>query len=151
MQFTPLTDEEIAMEGLFPEGIYPFNIDAAEDAISKGSGKPMMKLTVRIYADGGGQKVLFDYLMPAFPRKLSEFCKLTGLDAAYKAGALNAQDCVGRQGYVSIKRGLAKDGYDPKNEIVFYCPKPEATLAGAPAARLAAKANDLEELDSIPF
>ena len=151
MEFTPLTDEELAMEGLFPAGIYPFNIDAAEDAISKSSGKPMMKLTVRIYGDGGGQKVLFDYLMPAFPRKLSEFCKLTGLDAAYKAGALNAQDCVGRQGYVSIKRTPAKDGYDPKNEIGFYCPKPEATLAGAPAGRLVAKTNDLEELDAIPF
>lgn len=151
MEFTPLTDEELAMEGMFPAGVYPFNVDTAEDAISKTSGKPMMKLQVRIYAEDGGEKVIFDYLMPSFARKLSEFCKLTGLEAAYKAGSLTAHDCVGRQGYVSVKITPAKDGYDPKNEIGFYCPKPEKSLAGAPAGRLAAGPDKLKEDDDIPF
>lgn len=151
MEFTPLTDEELAMEGLFPAGIYPFNVDNAEDTVSKKSGNPMLKLQVRIYAEDGGERVLFDYLMPAFPRKLSEFCKLTGLEAAYKAGALNAQDCIGRQGYVSVKITPAKDGFDPRNEIGFYCAKPEKTLAGAPAGRLAVNSGALAADDDTPF
>ncbi len=151
MDFKPLTDAELAMEGLFQPGIYPFNVDTAEDTFGKTSGKPQMKLQVRIYAEDGREKVIFDYLMPSFPRKLSEFCKLTGLDAAYKSGSLTAHDCVGRQGYVSVKITPAKDGYDAKNEIGFYCPKPEKTLAGAPAGRLAAAPKDLDDEDEVAF
>ena len=150
MKFAPKSPEELALDGLFPAGKYPFEVIKSEDAVSK-SGNEMVKLSLKVYGQGERVTTVFEYLMASNQQRLSQFCTFTGLAAKYEAGELEASDCEGRQGWVCIKIQPAKDGYDPRNVVNYYCPKPEGTVAGAPAARLAAKPNDLEELDSIPF
>ena len=150
MKFAPKSSEELALDGLFPAGKYPFEVIKSEDAVSK-SGNEMVKLSLKVYGQGERVTTVFEYLMASNQQRLSQFCTFTGLAAKYEAGELEASDCEGRQGWVCIKIQPAKDGYDPRNVVNYYCPKPEGTVAGAPAARLAAKPNDLEELDSIPF
>ena len=151
MNFTPKSKEELAMDGLLPAGKYPFSVTKAEEKTSKASGNPMLALQLTVYADNGGQVTVFDYLMENKPAQLEQFCRFTGMEALYSSGKLEADDCVGREGYACIKIQPAKDGYDPKNAVSYYCPKPEGTLAGAPAGRLAAAPKDLEGEDSIPF
>ena len=151
MNFTPKSKEELAMDGLLPAGKYPFSVIKAEEKTSKASGNPMLALQLTVYADNGGQSTIFDYLMENKPAQLEQFCRFTGLEALYASGKLEESDCVGREGWVCIKIQPAKDGYDPKNTVSYYCPKPEGTVAGAPAARLAAKPSDLEDDDSIAF
>jgi hypothetical protein len=150
MKFAPKSSEELALDGLFPAGKYPFEVIKSEDAVSK-SGNEMVKLSLKVYGQGERVTTVFEYLMASNQQRLSQFCAFTGLAAKYEAGELEASDCEGRQGWVCIKIQPAKDGYDPRNVVNYYCPKPEGTVAGAPAARLAAKPADLDDLDSIPF
>lgn len=150
MKFAPKSAEELALDGLFPAGKYPFEVIKSEDAVSK-SGNEMVKLSLKVYGQGERVTTVFEYLMASNQQRLSQFCTFTGLAAKYEAGELEASDCEGRQGWVCIKVQPAKDGYDPRNVVNYYCPKPEATMAGAPAARLLAKANDLDSDQEIPF
>ena len=150
MKFAPKSSEELALDGLFPAGKYPFEVIKSEDSVSK-SGNEMVKLSLKVYGQGERVTTVFEYLMASNQQRLSQFCTFTGLAAKYEAGELEASDCEGRQGWVCIKIQPAKDGYDPRNVVNYYCPKPEGTVAGAPAGRLVAKPNDLEELDSIAF
>ena len=151
MNFTPKSKEELAMDGLLDAGKYPFSVMKAEEKTSKASGNPMLALQLTVYANNGGQVTVFDYLMENKPAQLEQFCRFTGLEALYASGKLEESDCVGREGWVCIKVQPAKDGYDPKNVVSYYCPKPEATVAGAPAGRIAVNAAALASDDEIPF
>jgi hypothetical protein len=151
MNFTPKSKEELAMDGLLPAGKYPFSVIKAEEKTSKASGNPMLALQLTVYTPNGGQVTVFDYLMENKPAQLEQFCRFTGLEALYASGKLEESDCVGREGWVCIKTQAGKDGYDPKNVVSYYCPKPEETVAGAPATRIAVNAAALASDDEIPF
>ena len=139
------------MDGLLPAGKYPFSVIKAEEKTSKASGNPMLALQLTVYAPNGGQVTVFDYLMENKPAQLEQFCRFTGLEALYASGKLEESDCVGREGWVCIKTQAGKDGYDPRNVVNYYCPKPEGTVAGAPATRIAVNAAALASDDEIPF
>jgi hypothetical protein len=151
MNFTPKSKEELAMDGLLPAGKYPFSVIKAEEKTSKASGNPMLALQLTVYTPNGGQVTVFDYLMENKPAQLEQFCRFTGLEALYASGKLEESDCVGREGWVCIKTQAGKDGYDPRNVVNYYCPKPEGTVAGAPATRIAVNAAALASDDEIPF
>jgi len=150
MKFAPKSAEELALDGLFPAGKYPFEVIKSEDKVSK-SGNEMLALSLKVYGERDRVTTVFEYLMASNQHRLNQFCTFTGLQAKYEAGELEAADCEGRQGWVCIKVQPAKDGYDPKNVVNYYCPKPEGTVAGAPAARLAAAPKDLDSDQEIPF
>jgi hypothetical protein len=150
MKFAPRTAEELALDGLFPAGKYPFEVIKSEDKVSK-SGNEMLALQLKVYGEGERVTTVFEYLMASNQQRLNQFCTFTGLQAKYEAGELEAADCVGRDGWVCIKVQPAKDGYDPKNVVNYYCPKPEGTVAGAPAARIVVNAAALASDDEIPF
>ena len=150
MKFAPKSSEELALDGLFPAGKYPFEVIKSEDAVSK-SGNEMVKLSLKVYGQGERVTTVFEYLMASNQQRLSQFCTFTGLAAKYEAGELEASDCEGRQGWVCVKIQPAKDGYDPRNVVNYYCPKPEGTVAGAPAGRLAATPSGLDDDQEIPF
>lgn len=151
MKFAPRTPEELALAGLLPAGKYPFEVIKAEDKVSKTSGNEMLALQLKVYGEGERVATVFEYLMASNEQRLNQFCVMTGLQDKYESGELEAFDCEGRQGWVCIKIQPAKDGYDPKNIVSYYCPKPETTLAGAPAGRLAATPKDLDSDQEIPF
>lgn len=121
MQFAPKSKEDRENAGTLPDGAYPFSVMKAERKISK-AGNDMIKLMLRLYGPDS-EGICTDYLMEAMPYKLGAFCELTGLEERYNSGELDADDCQGREGFVSVKR--IKDSYGVKNEVKDYVPEPK--------------------------
>ena len=124
MRFQPETEEELKAKRLFKDGIYPFAVMKAEEAISQKSGNEMLKLEIAVYGEGERRINVYEYLMPSMPEKLEQFCRMTGLTEKYLSGELQAYDVDNKQGYCFLKTQPAKDGYGPKNVISYYCPAP---------------------------
>ena len=150
MKFQPKSQEELAVANLFPAGKYPFEVIKAEDKISK-SGNEMLALQLKLYGEGEKTTLVFEYLLASNEHRLNQFCLAAGLQGKYESGELEALDCEGRGGWVCIKIQPAKDGYEPKNVVSYYCEKPEQTIAGAPAGRLAVNSGSLAADDEIHF
>jgi len=130
MKFTPKSKEEIVRENLFPAGVYPFTVISAEDAISKRTGKEMIKVELNVFGDDGRQIRVTDYLMEAMIGKLLDFCEQTGIGGLYEAGTLTAADCENREGFVKLKIEPGTDEFpNPKNAVAKYCSKPQAADA----------------------
>lgn len=158
MEFTPKTEAEINEERLLPEGIYDFEVQAAEHTVSKSSGKEMIKIALRVWGDSGGTNLVNDYLMGGgMLYKLLHFCSATGLMAHYEAGTLCADDCIGHCGKVALKLEPAGQ-YPAKNSVKDYVvDKGEKATANAPRATVATTHNapkpiteDADDQD-IPF
>ena len=155
MEFTPKTEAEMNEDRLLPDGVYDFETQAAEDTVSKSSGKEMIKVTLRVWGDNGGTNLVNDYLMGGgMLYKLLHFCSATGLMANYEAGTLCAEDCAGRCGKVSLKVEPAGQ-YPSKNAVKDYvvdkaaASAPRATVA---TTHTATPANSAPvDDDSIPF
>lgn len=155
MKFVPKTADEIAMDGLLKEGKYPFKVIEAEETTSKKSGAPMLKLKLLVYGEGNRQATVFDYLMESVADRLYKFCLAVGLSDKYDAGELEAYDCADREGWAHIKIQPAKDGYEPKNIIGYYCQEPGWQAKATPPMptrepRALPPAGDLDG-DEIPF
>lgn len=129
--FVPKTDSELAAERLLPKGEYDFDIIKAENKTSKTSGAPMIVLTVGVYpGDSDRQQWVTDNLVFVEKAmfKVSQFAKAVGLEAAYRAGNIDAQDCVGRAGRCKVD--IEPEGeYPAKNKITSYV-IPKATPEG---------------------
>ncbi len=122
MRFTPKTEEEVSAPLLLPAGVYRFQVNDAENCISK-SGNEMIKLTITVWADNA--VTIFDYLLEAMAHKLRHFCSATGLIAKYESGDLEDVDCVGKEGHLEliVQKGKQKDDgsmYPDRNAIKDY-------------------------------
>lgn len=159
MQFIPKSQEELAAERLWPDGVYPFSVQSAEDAVSKSSGKEMIVVELCFYNEAGKSKVIKDYLLASQLEKLSQFCRFTGIEDLYDAGTLVAADMENKEGYAKLRTEKPKPDSDfkPKNVVAWYCPKPEER---ADAREMEAKRKEIEagltagtggEEDEIPF
>jgi hypothetical protein len=117
MRFAPKSAEELAMESLLPEGIYPFEVLDAIDTLSK-AGNEMLKLKLVVFGDGSTPHV-YDYLLEKLAYKLRHFAETTGLLAAYEAGELTAEMCLNKEGYckLTVER---QEGYEPRNTVKDY-------------------------------
>lgn len=135
MKFNPMSEEEIARSGMFEPGIYPFEIIAASDELSK-QGNEMIKLKLAVYGNDGNQLHVYDYLLEKLQFKLRHFAEATGLLADYERGALEAFSCEGKQGYLKLGVDKGGNGYPPKNTVLDYVMADKAAPAGAtkPAA-----------------
>ncbi len=126
MRFEPMSDEQIVRMGLMEKGIYPFEVVSAENAVSK-SNNEMIKLQLRVWDKEGGERILYDYLLGAFIKKIKHFSDITGLQDKYQNGNLDAEDCLGKSGNVLI--GVQEDKtntYPPKNSVIDYVAKQES-------------------------
>ena len=157
MKFTPKNEEELAMDGLLPEGVYDFEVLEAQNKISK-KGNEMIELKLKVYDENGGFRFITDYLLESFLPKLLSFAKATGTRAAYDSGEYTSYNCLNTAGKVQLK--IVPTGeYPAKNEVKMYGePKAKtggdgrATTEAAPATfKPSAPAQDLEEMDDIPF
>lgn len=152
MRFAPKTEDEIANEGLLPDGIYDFEITDAEDKTS-AKGNEMIALKMFVFDADGSRRVIFDYLLESMPHKLRHAAYVCQLAEGYEAGTLTADDFNGRVGKVKI--GVQKDKssqYPPRNSVLDYI----ALQAPASKQRVSkpAKAggNTADDLDDqIPF
>lgn len=146
MSYQPMTADEASKLSLRPEGIYSFEVTNAEAAISKEKKNPMIALTLNCFDAEGNRFSIKDWLVHSDSRfaekKVYEFALHTGLAAKYAAGALVAEDCLGRTGWVKVgvQAGKPKaDGsgnFPDRNSVKYYCEKPrtEGYQPDAPAA-----------------
>jgi hypothetical protein len=160
-QFNPKSDKEIAAENLLPAGEYDFEIIGAENK-RFSTGSEGIALRVGVYTSTGAQRFVNDNLIfqDNCMFKVSNFAKSVGLYDAYKAGNIDAQDCIGRSGKCKLKIEPEGD-YPAKNSVASYvAPKaanaeprrPQAQsvrVTPAPAAAGTVAANSDE--DPIPF
>lgn len=120
MKFTPKTEEQINSENLLPNGIYPFEITAAQDTSSK-SGNEMIKLTIKVWDAEGDERLIYDYLLESMAFKLRHAAEVCGLIEKYEQGVLTASDFIGKNGAVKISIRKDKTGqYKDQNQVVDY-------------------------------
>ncbi len=149
MQFKPKTEAEIAIENLFPPGDYDFEVHSAIDAVSKNSGKAMIKVELSVF-NGGSTRRVTDYLMESMAFKLIHFSKAIGLFPDYEAGNLDPAKCVGRAGRVTL-RIEEQDNFPAKNVVKDYV-KPDAQGDSiAPKAANAVPRAAVSGDDTVPF
>lgn len=160
MRFTPKTQEELDFENLLPKGEYDFEVVKAEDAVSKTSGKEMIKVNLKVF-HGEGFQFVTDYLMEAMAYKLHHFFETVGMIDAYNAGSVQAADLVGTCGKARIdiepERTVEKNGvsttFAAKNTVKDYVSK-AAKKAEKDAAKpdfIKKAEDDLEGKEDIPF
>lgn len=157
--FIPKSDKELNDERLLPEGEYDFEVVKAENKISKPKngereGSPMIKLDIRLYLDDGAMRMVSDFLVfkESSMFKISQFSKCVGLYELYKAGKIDAEDCVGRGGKLKLK--IDPEGEFPsKNSVKSYVvPKKKESVsdfADAEARRLDLANGDAGDADLI--
>ena len=108
------------MEGLLEPGKYDADVIESEDARSK-SGNDMIKLKLSVWRPDGSKAHVYDYILPAFAKKLKHFCDAAGLQSDYDAGKVAAADCLNKS--VSVTLDTEKSGdYPAKNVVVDYTP-----------------------------
>lgn len=126
MNFTPKTEEELARESLLSAGTYPFEVLEAIEQVSK-KGNEMIKLKLNVFGQSGEQVHVYDYLLESMAFKLRHFAEAAGLLRDYEAGKLDAQACVGKNGFVKLEIE-EQLGYVPRNTVKDYA-KPDASLS----------------------
>lgn len=122
-KFKPMSDDEIAESGLLPEGVYDFEITAANEYVNE-KGNDIFKLNINVFDSEGSPYGKMDWVTPAFIKKFKHCVDACGLIAKYDAGEINGGDFVGKTGKLKIKIGLPrenKDGIEMRyNEIEDY-------------------------------
>lgn len=118
--FVPQTEQEIL--NLMPAGIYDFYVNQAELTTSKKSGKPMIKLDLRVLDANGTEKVVIDYLIDTMMYKVKHFCDSVGLEAEYLSGVFDADMCIGKNGKckIIIDEPEIDSPFNAKNAIKDY-------------------------------
>jgi len=136
MKFTPMSAEEIALAALLNPGVYPFEIIAATDEISK-AGNEMIKIKLNVFGPDGASVHVYDYLMEKMAYKLRHCAEVCGLLARYEGGELEAVEFIGRTGYVKLDVDQGGNGYLPKNVVKDYV-TPEQEKKATPSRPLSA-------------
>lgn len=157
MRFSPMSEDELASASLLEPGVYPFEVIAANEEISK-AGNEMIKIKINVFGSDGKQAHVFDYLMEKLQFKLRHFCETTGLLAKYEAGTLSELDCEGKAGFVKIKIDPANGSYSAKNSVQDYVKPAAASAPDVPRKLTPAEFATKHELDEkakfdddIPF
>lgn len=125
-----MTPDEASKLSLREAGIYPFEVTDAKPGVSKEKQNPMIALVLRFFDADGGSFSVKDWLVHSDSRwaekKVYDFAMSAGLAAKYSAGAMTAEDCLGRGGFamIGIEKGKAKgDGsgnFPDRNTVKYY-------------------------------
>lgn len=118
--YTPVTEEQIQLSRLLPEGFYPIQLIKGEDATSK-AGAPMVKLSIVVFMEDGATRTITDYILPGTSwgdRSLFELCKASGLSQEYAQGKFLPYMVDGRTCFakVGVQKGRPKDKSKPDGE-----------------------------------
>lgn len=161
MQFKPKSEKEIALNGLWPDGFYEFEVTEAEETTSQ-AGNDMVKLKIKVYNDEGASRTVYDYLVgtESAQFKVRGFASAVGLIDQYESGNLDAVEMEGRTGKCKLVIQKDRNGSFPdKNAIGAYVAQAEKPKAPAPSRSVAkpaerrqpamAVSRDLD--DEIPF
>lgn len=141
MKYTPISEKEYNERLLLPAGEYAFEVLDAQPGVSKSSGADMIVLDLLIHAEDGSNRKVRSYLVASEGGRfqIRAFCKAVGVIAKYDAGTFNAEDCLGRSGWLKLKieKGRAKeDGstWPDKNSVASFIEAPTGKPRPAPVA-----------------
>lgn len=95
MRFEPLTDEQLQISALLPEGIYSYKVVKSEDKVSQ-AGNEYISLTLQVYDDQGKEHLVFTNL--ALIKLLKHFCDINNLQNEYESGELPSNKCLNKSG-----------------------------------------------------
>lgn len=153
MRFQPKSEKELAADGLWPAGEYPFEVIEAEDTVSQKSGADMVKLTINVFNDDGKSRRVYDYLVgtPGGQFKVRGFAAATGLIDQYESGEMEAIDMQGRTGKCKIKIDKGDGSFPEKNAIATYVAGPVTVGSVAKKTARAAGGGSQDLDDAIPF
>lgn len=126
-------DPKDAEAKLIPDGEYDAEVIEVEEQTSK-AGNAMLKLTVKVWANGGSFHV-FDYVVnPATLWKLKQLSSAVGLMDKFQTGSMNPRELVGKSFIAGVKTKKDETGkYAPQNVIAKYASA--SASASAPARR----------------
>lgn len=117
------TEEEIAASGLLQDGVYDFTIVEATETTSK-SGNDMFKLKLNVFDTNGDALVIFDWVLPDFPKKYKHLHDACGLLELYQSGETKPEDLMGKSGKLLLGKGKPyqdQNGIDRiNNSVVDY-------------------------------
>lgn len=149
LTFTPKSEEELLKDMLWPEGQYAFQVLEAQQKPSK-SGNEMIVIKMILINSSNQNKTINDYLMCDLSSqllKLRNFCHTVGLGNQFESGRLCAEDCIGKEGILELKRvGERKVGdavYPPANNVKDY-------VVSQKAKSVAVKQDEFKD-DDLPF
>lgn len=146
MRIRPMTEEEAAVAGLLPKGIYPFEVAEAKEKTSK-AGNDMIELRLSILAEDDSKHGVFDYLVESdgSAPKIRQFAVSVGMLPQYESGQFDAADMIGKTGVCKLYIKSDKTGaYPDKNAVGEYVkPTNGENAASTP------KSKDID--DDIPF
>ena len=153
MRFEPKSEKDIAEGGLLPLGNYDFEVQEAEEKVSK-TGNDMIELKMRVYDNEGQGRTIFDYLVSTDggAYKIRHFAYAVGLGESYERGELQASNLHGCTGKAKVFIKKDKSGqYPDRNAIADYLPPANGSTAPNNTAvpRPPYKAAELD--DDIPF
>lgn len=155
MTYQPKSEEQLAKEGLYPDGEYDFEVIETFDNPSKkkadgSGGNPMFTLKLRVIAADGSSFYVTDYIALSSnfgERKLRHAASACGLLDIYTSGKLIAENFKDRAGRVTIKTQDGTADYPlPKNVVKDYVKNEDGAVANPKAATPVAPLDD-----QIPF
>lgn len=95
MHFTPLTEEELQVADLLPDGAYDYKVLKSEDRVSQ-SGNEYIALTLLIKTNEGKTHLVFTNL--ALIKLLKHFCDVNSMQDFYNSGDVAAFRCMDMAG-----------------------------------------------------
>jgi hypothetical protein len=123
-----MSEEELAQSSLLEPGVYPFEVLAASEELSK-AGNEMIAIKLTVFGNNGEKIHVFDYLLEKVAFKLRHFCEATGLLTKYENGTLSELDCEAKTGFVKLAIEPGNGGYSPKNTVKDYVVKEKTASA----------------------
>ena len=123
MKFPPMTEEELQVASLIPEGTYNYSVIKSEDKISQ-KGNEYTAITLVVWDDAGKDHQVFTNM--ALIKLLKHFCDVNGMQDIYKSGNVPAESFMHKSGGRVILgiEGEKPDGkggmYKAKNVVKDY-------------------------------
>lgn len=130
MKFEPLTEEQLQIASLLPDGSYNYQVIKAEDKISK-TGNEYTAITLKIWDEDGKEHSIFTNM--ALIKLLKHFCDVNGMESEYKSGFLPPDSFMYKSGgrvMIGVE-GEKPDGkggmYKSKNIVKDYIVAPHGS------------------------
>lgn len=151
MKFQPLTEEELQVQALIPDGTYNYKVIEAKERLSN-AGNEYIALTLKVNFEGKEQGIFTNL---ALIKLLKHFCDVNGMQDLYVKGEVTDKDCLAKSGgqvVIGIE-GEKPDGkggmYRAKNIVKDYIAAIPGSLTAPLPAPLSEKKDSFE--DDLPF
>lgn len=147
MTYTPKSEEQLAKEGLLPDGEYDYEVVGTDDKNSK-AGNPMFTLKLHVFDVDGRACPLTDYIALGSnfgERKLRHAADASNILDKYESGNMVAKDFMGTTGKLKLKSQDGDADFPlPKNVVKDYVKRLRQGTSTPPAS------SPVED-DEIPF